>query len=182
LRILGIDPGSQATGYGILECAGGGRLVHVAHGTLRPPRSASPAARLQYLYRELSFVIEAHRPDAAVAERVFVASSPAAALVLGQARGAVLAAAGAAGLPVREYAASEIKRAVASSGRAAKAQVQHMVRRLLGLPRAPARDAADALAAAICHAHAARLADLGVGSRRRSAPRRGLRVRVRPVR
>jgi crossover junction endodeoxyribonuclease RuvC len=173
MRILGIDPGSITTGYGVIEQSGG-RLVHVAHGTLRPPRNVSFALRLDYLHRSIGEVIDEHRPDTAALEQVFVAGSPRAALVLGQARGAVLSALGAAGLGVQEYAAVQVKQAVTGNGRAAKRQVQAMVRRLLGLERTPASDAADALAVAIRHAHGSRLEAAGVPAtrRRRRAPRR----------
>jgi crossover junction endodeoxyribonuclease RuvC len=182
MRILGIDPGSNATGFGVLERSAG-RLVHVAHGTVRPPRGAPLAARLEYLHGAIREVVAEYRPDVAVVEQVFVAASPRAALVLGQARGAVLSAVGAAGLAVSEYTASQIKQAVTGNGQAAKPQVQTMVKRLLGLERAPASDAADALAVAIRHAHSGRLERAGVvGSRRRRAPRRSPALRVRPLR
>jgi crossover junction endodeoxyribonuclease RuvC len=170
LRILGIDPGSQVTGYGVVEQIGG-RLVHVAHGTIRPPRGGSLASRLHRLHEVLLGVIALHHPDVASVEQVFVASSPRAALVLGQARGAALVALGEAGVALREYAPAQIKQTVTGSGRAAKSQMQQMVRRLLALDRAPAVDAADALAAAICHAHVGRLDGL-------VAPRRTRRSRV----
>jgi crossover junction endodeoxyribonuclease RuvC len=157
-----------------------GRVVHVAHGTLRHPAEATLARRLDRLYRALCDVIEAHRPDVASVEQVFVARSARSALVLGQARGVALAALGAAGLVVHEYAPTRIKQSVVGNGRAAKAQIQRVVRRQLGLSATPAADAADALAAAICHAQAGRLATLGVRAgprpRRRSG---GTVVRVR---
>jgi crossover junction endodeoxyribonuclease RuvC len=182
MRILGVDPGSNATGYGVLE-RNGDRLVHVAHGTLRPRRGLQLAWRLHHLHDALGDIVAEHRPDAAAIEQVFVASSPYAALVLGQARGALLAALGAAGLSVSEYTASQIKQAVTGNGRAAKQQVRLMVRHLLDLDRTPASDAADALAAAIRHAHGSRLEALGVvGGRRRRPRRRAQAVVVRPVR
>jgi crossover junction endodeoxyribonuclease RuvC len=178
MRILGIDPGSMATGFGVVD-ASGDLLVHVAHGTVRPRRDGPLALRLQCLYAAVSEVIEEHRPDAAVVEQVFVAASPRAALVLGQARGVVLAALAAGGLAVSEYSACQIKQGVTGSGRAGKRQVQTMVRRLLGLERTPARDASDALAAAIRHAHASRLAALGVvPTPRRRAGGKTLPIRV----
>lgn len=181
MRILGIDPGSNATGFGVVD-RDGARLVHVAHGTVRP-RSATLATRLHEVHGVLCEVVEHHRPDVAVLERVFVASSPRSALALGQARGAALSALGAAGLAVSEYTASQIKLAVTGNGRADKRQVQRMVCRLLGLERTPASDAADALAAAIRHAQAARLEGLGVvGGRRRRPARRGLPLAVRRTR
>ena len=177
MRILGIDPGSSATGYGVVEQQEG-RLRHVAHGVLRPRTGDALPLRLAVLGHGLAEVIARFQPDLACVERVFVAASPRSALVLGHARGVALAAAAQGGLPVSEYAAREIKLAVAGSGTAGKRQVQAMVRRLLGLARAPAEDAADALAAAICHAQAGRLVALGVGAgRRRSRRPAGLRVR-----
>ncbi|NNL65925.1 MAG: crossover junction endodeoxyribonuclease RuvC, partial [Myxococcales bacterium] len=166
LRILGIDPGSQATGYGILDREGA-ELRWVAHGVLRP-RPGSLSTRLGALVGELAAVIEQHRPDVASVEDVFVSVSPRSALVLGQARGAALACLGSAGLPLAEYAPSRIKQAVSGSGRAPKAQMQRMVRRLLDLERVPPTDAADALAAAICHAHAGPLEALKRPQRRSS--------------
>jgi len=179
MRILGIDPGLVATGFGVVERSGSG-LIHVAHGTVRPPRSSPLAARLHCLYRALAQVIEEHRPDAVAIEQVFVATNPSAALILGQARGALLAAVAAGGLSVTEYTPSQIKQGVAGSGAAPKRQVQAMVRRILALERAPA-DAADALAAAIRHAHEPRLALLGVIGRRRR-PRQPCRFAVVPRR
>ena len=178
LRILGVDPGSNATGFGVVERAGG-RLVHVAHGTLRPPRTRGLAGRLHCLHQAIGEVIAQHLPDVASVEQVFVAASPRAALVLGQARGAVLAALGEAGLTVHEYAPAQIKSAVTGNGRAAKLQVQRMVRSLLALSDTPAADASDALAAAICCAQMGRLASLGVPARSRRRARRGPGISVR---
>jgi crossover junction endodeoxyribonuclease RuvC len=151
LRILGIDPGTNATGYGVVE-RDGPRLRYVAHGTLRPLRAQSMAARLAQIHAGLRAVIAEHEPTCVVIEKIFVAASQRSALVLGQARGAALAAIGAAGLPFEELAPQQIKLAVTGTGAAEKAQVQAMVRRLLALNALPARDAADALAAAICRA------------------------------
>lgn len=177
MRILGIDPGSVATGYGVVErdAGAGAPLVHVAHGTIRPPRGAPLHERMAHLHREIAAVVEAHAPDRAVVEQVFVSASARSALVLGQARGAALAALGQAGLPVGELGAREIKKAVVGTGSASKAQVQAMVAELLRLEARPPSDAADALAGAICSANGNRLAELGVvagrgqGGRRRSA-------------
>lgn len=178
MRILGIDPGSMATGYGVVERLGG-QLKHVAHGTLRPARTETLPQRLATLQRDLGEVIERHSPEVASIERVFVAQSARSALVLGQARGVALAVVAASGLPVAEYAPRQIKQAVAGTGAAHKTQVQAMVRRLLGLQKLPSRDAADALAAAICHAHAGRLVAIGSrpARRGRSRPGRGFVVR-----
>ncbi|HTY19308.1 MAG TPA: crossover junction endodeoxyribonuclease RuvC [Myxococcota bacterium] len=178
MRVLGIDPGSLATGYGVVERRGA-RVVHVAHGTLRPRRGAGLAERLAELQLGLARAIAAHRPEVAAVERIFAGRSARSALVLGHARGVALAAAAAAGLPVLEYAPGEIKRAVVGSGGAEKRQVQVMVGRLLDLAEPPATDAADALATALCHAHRGRLAGLAVafGTRRRSAAASRLVVR-----
>jgi crossover junction endodeoxyribonuclease RuvC len=172
MRILGIDPGSSVTGYGVVERTGG-KLVHLVSGTLRPPKTQALPRRLAAIQSGLAEVIEAYRPDLAVVEQVFVSSSPRSALILGQARGVALAAVAAAGLPVEEFSAREIKQAVAGTGAAEKTQVQAMVKRILRLDRKPSQDAADALAAAICKAHRGRLGDLPRGApRRRSRARR----------
>lgn len=173
LRVLGVDPGSQATGYGVVDRAGA-ELRWVAHGVLRPTRSAALAPRLAELWQQLGAVIAQYAPDVASVEDVFVAASPRSALVLGQARGAVLAALGAAAIPLVQYAPARIKQAVAGSGKAPKDQMQRIVKRVLGLASAPAIDAADALAAAICHARAGPLERV-----RRPRPRP--RVRLRDV-
>jgi crossover junction endodeoxyribonuclease RuvC len=180
MRVLGIDPGSHATGFGVLERRGGD-VVHLAHGVIRT-RGDGLAARLAYLHAALREVIEQHRPSVAAVEQVFVEASPRSALVLGQARGAVLSALGAAGLVVCEYSPAEVKQAVTGTGRAPKAQVQVMVRRLLELERAPAKDAADALAVALRLAQGGRLEAAGVTSRRRGRARRRAAVSLRPAR
>lgn len=180
LRVLGIDPGLSVTGFGIVERRGG-RVRHVAHGTIRPPRDASLAVRLDRLYAALGEVIARYRPDVASVEQVFVAASPRSALVLGQARGAALAALGAAGLGVHEYAPARIKVAIAGNGRAGKDQIQRVVVRVLALLSTPAEDAADALAAALCHAEAGRLEGLVPRARARRRRARGPIVRVRSV-
>lgn len=171
MRILGIDPGSVATGFGVIERSGN-RLAHVAHGTIRPPRGAPIQQRLALIFTELQAVIEQHRPDRAVIEAVFVSASPRSALVLGQARGVALAALGAASVPVGELAAREIKKAVVGTGAATKSQIQAMVSELLRLEVRPPSDAADALAGAICGATSSRLLELGGPVRRRRRARR----------
>jgi crossover junction endodeoxyribonuclease RuvC len=187
MRVLGIDPGSRATGYGVVECTpsahrdpsdgGAARsLRHVAHGTLRPPEGFTLAERLAFLHSGIAEVIERHAPSQVVVEQVFVSASARSALVLGQARGAVLAAAAGAGLDVHELSAREVKKAVVGTGAAAKTQVQAMVSRLLGLDRQPAQDAADALAAAICRAHAGASSADVLGVRRGRGRRRGRRA------
>jgi len=172
-RILGIDPGSSVTGFGVVERCGG-RVRHVAHGTLRAARGASLAERLASIQAGLARAIAEHQPEIAVVERVFAGRSARSALVLGHARGVALATAAAAGLVVCEYTAPEIKLAVVGSGAAEKHQVQAMVERLLALDAPPALDAADALAAALCHAHRGPLAAFASARReprRRSAGR-----------
>ncbi len=161
MRILGIDPGLQRTGFGVIE-AEGPRLRYVASGTistLEAPRGDLPG-RLRIIFEGVREVMQAYAPECAAAEIVFVNVNPQSTLLLGQARGAAIAAAVLAGLPVTEYTAGQVKQAVVGGGRALKPQVQAMVCRLLSLPGEPQEDAADALAAAICHAHAS----TGVGT------------------
>src|SRR5690349_11563792 len=151
-RILGIDPGLRVTGFGVLEACDTG-LVYIASGCIRASGSSLPV-RLGVIVRDLAHVIAEARPTEVAVEKVFVNVNPNSTLLLGQARGAAIAAAVLAGRVVTEYTAGQVKQAVVGGGRAAKTQVQEMVRRLLALPGTPAPDAADALAAAICHAHA----------------------------
>jgi crossover junction endodeoxyribonuclease RuvC len=154
LRILGIDPGLQRTGFGVIE-ADGPRLRYVASGTistLEAPRGDLPL-RLKIIFEGVREVMQAWAPDCAAAEIVFVNVNPQSTLLLGQARGAALAALVAGGLPVAEYTALQMKKAVVGHGLANKSQVQEMVRRLLKLPGVPGKDAADALGLAISHAH-----------------------------
>ena len=167
MRILGVDPGPGATGFGSIERLAG-RLVHRRHGVLRPPATADLSVRLDFLHRGLAEVVRAEAPDAVVVERVFLAANPRSALVLGQARGAVLACLGAAGVRVCELSARQVKKSVTGSGAAGKADVQRMVARLLGLADEPASDAADALALALTYAQAGPLAELATRTRRRS--------------
>jgi len=151
LRILGIDPGLNRTGFGVID-ARGDRLTCIDAGVIRVPMGEL-AVRLGVILRELTAVIAAHRPQLAVVEQVFVNVNPKATLLLGQARGAALCAAVAGGLPVHEYSALAVKQSVVGTGAADKSQVQHMVKALLKLAAEPQEDAADALAAALCHAH-----------------------------
>jgi crossover junction endodeoxyribonuclease RuvC len=173
MRILGVDPGSNATGFGLIEREGG-RVRHLRHGVLRPP-AGSLAVRLRFLYAELLQILDETRPQFAVVERVFMASNPRSALVLGQARGALLASIGMAGVEVVEVAAREAKKSVTGSGAAGKDQIQTMVTRLLALDEAPATDAADALALAMTFAQAGALAGLQVrGAARRRNHRKAM--------
>jgi crossover junction endodeoxyribonuclease RuvC len=166
MRILGIDPGSNATGYGVVDQSEG-KLIHVAHGVLRPPKDIETADRLAFIHRGMTQLVSEFAPDASAIESIFVAANARSALVLGQARGVALAALGLTALPISEISAREVKKAVVGTGAATKSQVQAMVKRLLLLEKEPPTDAADALAIAICQAHAGRLASLGVRSGRR---------------
>jgi crossover junction endodeoxyribonuclease RuvC len=151
-RILGIDPGLRVTGFGVVDVTGQ-RLAYVTCGTIRSDAHARLPARLEVILADLASVIARERPTEVAVEKVFVNVNPQSTLLLGQARGAAISAAVRAGLPVAEYTALQVKQAVVGHGKAAKVQVQDMVRRLLDLPGAPAADAADALACAIAHAH-----------------------------
>ncbi len=156
MRILGIDPGLQVTGFGVIETEGNSRLHYIASGCVRSG-AGDLAARLKTILEGLKEVIAAHMPGEVAVEKVFVNSNPQSTLALGQARGTAICAAVLAGLPVAEYTALQVKQSVVGNGHAAKEQVQHMVKRLLALPGDPSPDAADALACAICHAHGSRL-------------------------
>ncbi|MEJ7928365.1 crossover junction endodeoxyribonuclease RuvC [Ramlibacter sp. AN1015] len=171
MRILGIDPGLQTTGFGVLD-VDGHALGYVASGTIKTthlPRGDLPG-RLKVLFEGIAELRRRYQPEAAAVEIVFVNTNPQSTLLLGQARGACLTALVAGDLEVAEYTALQMKRAVAGHGRAGKPQVQEMVRRLLKLPGLPGSDAADALGLAITHAHAgqalARLARQGESARR----------------
>jgi len=158
MRILGIDPGLQTTGFGVVDVQGP-QLSYVASGTIRTIGAASGVAlgdlpgRLKLLFEGISQIAAHYQPDAAAVEIIFVNVNPQSTLLLGQARGAALSALVHAKLPVAEYTALQMKKAVVGSGRAAKSQVQEMVRHLLHLPSLPGSDAADALGIAITHAH-----------------------------
>jgi crossover junction endodeoxyribonuclease RuvC len=178
-RILGIDPGLRATGFGVID-ADGPRLRYVASGVVRIATGPLPP-RLGTIHDGLAEVIREYRPDSAAIEIVFLNANAQSTLLLGQARGAAITTAVINGLPVSEYNAMQIKQAVVGYGRAVKSQVQVMVQRLLELPGLPSTDAADALACAICHAHAAAMTGaanriLGPATGRRGTGR-GLRIR-----
>ena len=151
LRILGIDPGSRITGFGVIEKTGS-RLAYVTSGCIRTGAEDLPG-RIRAIFEGLREIIAAQRPDEVAVEKVFVNVNPQSTLMLGQARGAAICAVVDAGLAMAEYTALQVKQAVVGKGHANKEQVQHMVIRLLKLPGAPSADAADALACAICHAH-----------------------------
>ncbi len=150
-RILGIDPGSQITGYGVID-SNGRDSVHVTSGAIRLKGKSLPE-KLGKIFAEVGKVIDEWQPDQMSIEDVFMARSAGAALKLGQARGAAICAGVDRGLPVAEYSPREVKQAVVGSGGAAKEQVEHMVKLLLKLKGKQQADAADALAVAISHAH-----------------------------
>ena len=154
--ILGIDPGSRKTGFGIIRIDRK-QPVYVSSGTIRLPVKEPLSVRLRVLFESLSEIIDTHRPTVAAIESVFMAKSADSALKLGHARGAAMVACVVNELAVFEYAARQIKQSVVGTGAASKQQVQHMVTVLLGLSAEPAVDAADGLAAALCHCHAEEL-------------------------
>lgn len=151
MRILGIDPGSRTTGYGIVEKAAGGRLVRVCDGQISVAASKPLSERLYAISQGLSEVIEAHSPDAVSVESIFFAKNVKSAVMLGHARGVSMMSAARYGLPVFEYAPMSIKKAVTGFGAATKDQVQKMVMALLSCSASVGADASDALAIAICH-------------------------------
>jgi len=162
MRVLGLDPGLRHTGWGVIDVAGN-RLTHVADGVVHAATDQPLAMRLVSLFRQITAVLEQCQPDEAAVEETFVNRNPASTLKLGVARGVVLLAPAERGLPVAEYSANLIKKAVVGAGHAEKSQVQLMVRRLLSGCDSNEPDAADALAVAICHAqHAAAWRLLGV--------------------
>ncbi len=160
MRILGIDPGLTCTGFGVVDSEGAA-LHYVASGTIRtsPGDGVVLPHRLKILFDGIGEVVQRYQPQIAVCEIVFVNVNPQATLMLGQARGCCLTALVANGLEVREYTALQIKKAVTGHGKAAKEQVQEMVKRLLQLPGLPGKDAADALGLCITHAQVGRSMD-----------------------
>jgi crossover junction endodeoxyribonuclease RuvC len=152
LRILGIDPGLRITGFGVIEKRGG-KLAYITSGCIKTGEGGALPERLKIILDGIAEVCAAQQPQQAAIEKVFVNVNPQSTLLLGQARGAAISALVLAGLPVAEYTALQVKQAVVGHGKAAKEQVQQMVRRLLALSGDPSADAADALACAICHAH-----------------------------
>jgi len=150
-RILGIDPGSRITGFGVIEIHRR-KAVYVTSGCIRTKSKALPL-RLQEIYTGINQIIEEYQPTISAIEQVFVHRNPASAIKLGQARGVAIVACVQQGLSVNEYAPTQIKQAIVGKGHAEKVQVQHMVKVLLSLPGSPQEDAADALAIALCHAH-----------------------------
>jgi crossover junction endodeoxyribonuclease RuvC len=157
MRVIGIDPGTAVTGYGVVD-AEGNRLQAVTYGVIRTRSDLPVAARLEKIYHSLKKVMTEHQPQVASVEKLFVSKNPAMALAVGQARGASLLAAATMGLEVAEFTPLEVKQAVVGYGKADKSQVQQMVKVLLGLHEVPRPDdAADALAVAICRLHTSRI-------------------------
>lgn len=153
IRIIGIDPGSQRTGIGIVDVDVAGKLSHVFHGALIVLGEEDFTRRLKRIFVGVDEIISMHSPVECSIERVFMARNPDSALKLGQARGAAICAVVNRGIAVHEYAATEVKKAVVGGGRGDKTQVQHMIGVLLGLKGPIQPDAADALAIAVAHAH-----------------------------
>jgi len=160
MRVLGIDPGTLTTGYGIVA-EEDHKLFHIASGGISPSAKQPFPRRLKKIYEELVTVIDHSRPHVVVVEDLFVSKNIKSALKLGHSRGVAILAVMNAGLPVFEYSPLEVKQAVVGNGKAEKKQVQLMVKALLDLPKVPhPADAADALAAAICHIHSSRLKEI----------------------
>jgi len=163
VKVVGIDPGTAACGYGIVQ-ESGGRLRAIGHGCWSTPAGQDAALRLKTIYDGVAGLIAEHAPAAVALEESYVGADARIALSVGQARGAVLVAAANAGVPCREYAPARVKQAVCGYGRAEKAQMQRMVKMILGLSEVPTPNhAADALAVAICHALAPPLLQLAAG-------------------
>jgi crossover junction endodeoxyribonuclease RuvC len=175
MRILGIDPGLRITGFGLID-QDGSSLTYVTSGVIRTPDASLPE-RLHTIVRGLEEVIRLHQPAQSAIEKVFVNVNPQSTLLLGQARGAAICALVGAGLPVAEYTALQLKKAMVGHGKASKGQVQVMVTRLLALPGVPSADAADALACAICHAHSHQIVAALI-ERAPGLARRGPRLRA----
>ena len=160
MRVLGVDPGTITSGYGIVT-EENHKLFYVASGGISPSSRSAFPNRLKKIYEELERVIYTYRPQVIVVEDLFVSKNIKSALKLGHSRGVALLAAMNAGLPVYEYSPAEVKQAVVGNGKADKKQIQMMVKSLLDLPKVPhPADAADALAAAICHIHSSRLKEI----------------------
>lgn len=150
-RILGIDPGSRVTGFGVIDVRGREHF-YIASGCIKTPPDAPLSERIAVIVLHIDEIVRTYQPQQAAVEQVFVNVNPASTLMLGQARGAALAALVMHGLPVSEYTALQVKQAVVGKGKAAKEQVQHMVVQMLSLSGTPQSDAADGLAVALTHA------------------------------
>lgn len=153
--ILGIDPGSRITGYGVIEFSQQ-KARYIASGVVKVIGLPLPQA-LSQIFSDLSEVVAEYQPDQAAIEAIFMHQNASSALKLGQARGVAIAALAQHGLPVAEYSAREVKQAIVGYGAATKAQMQQMIKQLLNLNELPPSDAADALSIALCHAHASKM-------------------------
>jgi len=151
--VLGIDPGSRKTGFGIIEHQFGTHIKYVTSGVIRLEKLEHFPERLNQIFSSIQEIIEQYSPDEAAIEEVFLGKNASSALKLGQARGSAIVSCMQKRLPVSEYAAKKVKQAVVGNGNATKDQVQHMMKALLKLQGLPQEDAADALAIAMCHAH-----------------------------
>ena len=158
IRIIGIDPGSRITGFGVIDCDGSNE-IYVDSGCIRVTGDTL-AERLKVIFTGVEELLALHQPDQACAESVFMHQNPGTAIKLGQARGAAISAIAMRDVPLAEYAPAEIKKTIVGRGNADKEQVQYMVKMLLKLGRTPANDAADALACALCHNRYSRRAGL----------------------
>lgn len=157
MRVLGIDPGTMVTGYGVVDDING-KLSHVTHGTIEGRRKDSFPDRLKLIFDGLNKVIDEYKPDSIALEEVFYGKSVKSAIKIGEARGIAILCTASANIPMAEYAPTVIKRAVVGSGNAQKVQVSEMVKVILALSEAPEKfDASDALAIAICHCHRSKL-------------------------
>jgi crossover junction endodeoxyribonuclease RuvC len=163
IRILGLDPGLRRTGWGVVLIEGA-RLTHVAHGVVAAPETAPLSERLLAIHRGIAEVILRWAPEESAIEETFMTANGSSTLKLGHARAAAMLAPAAAGLSVAEYAAKVVKKAVVGTGGADKDQVAFMIARLLPTAGSPTADAADALAVAICHAHARRARSFGAAA------------------
>ncbi len=163
IRILGLDPGLRRTGWGVIV-VDGARLTHVAHGVIAPAERAVFSERLLHLFQAICAVVAEHAPDEAAVEETFMTANGSSTLKLGHARAAAILAPAQAGLPVAEYAAKVVKKAVVGTGGADKTQVAFMVERILPAARGAVADAADALAVAIAHAHARKARQIGASA------------------
>ncbi len=152
MKILGIDPGTKTTGYGVVE-KGERRVLNVTYGEIRMRRGEPLSACLKKIYDQLIEIIIEYAPDAIALEDIFYGKNVKSLIKLGQARGVIILAASHSNIPLYEYTPLEVKKAVVGYGRAEKVQVQHMVRAILSLQEDPSLDASDALAIAICHSN-----------------------------
>lgn len=156
--VLGIDPGTATTGFGLITEDAAGEASLLRYGVIQTPAHTPMPQRLLAIYQQISALIDASHPDAMAVEELFFKRNVSTAITVGQARGVVLLAAAEAGVPIFEYKPAEVKQALVGYGNAEKAQIQEMVRIMLGLPTIPRPDdAADAVAIAICHLHSQRL-------------------------